>query len=281
MGDPNWRLGEYYDSKLPEAGLRLAREIGTITYRSGQEWRERFGQDRISGLSTGLQHEFKIEEYLSHQGKKWVNNYDPNSMLWISKAMDSFNLELPDKDGKPSLVAGLAPAMQPGLVIGVQHDVLFPVWQQKEIADCLRKNGNKNVAYYELDSTQGHDTFLISQETIAPAVKGHLEQEPFGAKHLWEAKAAAFHEVLTGFADLMSMPDMMRSIFRSMAKGAGTVEREQLRSMTKVLFAADGSNDDRIDDIFNTKLRTRRSVTMQEFLELREALTGSTPTYLP
>jgi len=282
MTDPNWNNGDYYDGALPENGLRLAREIGTITYRSGKEWQDRFGQGRLSEDRTGLQHEFQIEKYLSHQGKKWVNNYDPNSMLWISKAMDGFTLELPGKDGKPCLKAGLAAAMQPALVIGVQHDVLFPVWQQKEIADSLRAAGNKNVVYYELDSTYGHDTFLLNQITIGPAVKGHLEQEPGGAKHLWEEKSATFHDILQGVGELTSAPDMMRCIFRALAKGTDSAPQHELLSATKLLLAAGGLHDKRIDGIFKHKFRSQKQVSMKEFLEIREDLTsGVLETYLP
>ncbi|CAK9035840.1 unnamed protein product, partial [Durusdinium trenchii] len=174
MSDPNWRGGDYYDGQLPANGLRLARQLGTITYRSGLEWQQRFGQSLAKGITKreGLKNEFMIENYLAHQGEKWVNAYDPNSLLWISKAMDGFSLEKPDRDGKPSLLEGLKEAMMPALVIGVQHDVLFPVWQQKEIADTLRKAGNKGVVYYELDSIYGHDSFLLDAVSIGPAVKG-------------------------------------------------------------------------------------------------------------
>merc|ERR1712060_903939 len=158
-------------------------------------------------LDKGLDHEFEIERYLSHQGKKWVNNYDPNSMLWISKAMDGFTMELPGPDGKPCLKTGLAGAMQPALVIGVQYDVLFPVWQQKEIADTLRSNGNKSVCYYELDSTFGHDSFLLQMGSIGPAVKGHLEQEPGGAKQFWEKQAQIAHDVLVTLTRQTSVTD--------------------------------------------------------------------------
>mmetsp|Transcript_145 Transcript_145/g.449 ORF Transcript_145/g.449 Transcript_145/m.449 type:complete len:412 (-) Transcript_145:169-1404(-) len=178
--DPAWNNGDYYDGPLPEAGLKLAREIGTITYRSGLEWQARFGQARTPYETPidEVHYEFEIERYLVHQGKKWVNNYDPNSMLWISKAMDGFSMESLDETGVPSLKEGLKTAMQPALVIGVQHDVLFPVWQQKEIADTLRAVGNKHVVYYELDSHFGHDTFLLDYNSVGPAIKGHLEQVP-------------------------------------------------------------------------------------------------------
>jgi len=285
MGDPAWNNGDYYDGELPARGLRLAREIGTITYRSGQEWQERFGQDRFPGArgepDKGLDHEFQIEKYLSHQGQKWVNNYDPNSMLWISKAMDGFTMEQPGSDGRPCLKTGLATAMQPALVIGMQFDVLFPVWQQKEIADTLRAAGNKRVVYYELDSHFGHDSFLLDAVCIGPAVKGHLEQEPGGAKHLWEEMADNAAVILQSMSGVASMGDSMRSMFRALAKGEATVDKERLQSAAKLMFASEGLPERRIDELFDKHLPMRQ-VSMKEFLGLRDAIRQCQhDTYLP
>jgi homoserine O-acetyltransferase len=73
------------------------------------------------------------------------------------------------------LVQGLSTIRHPSLILGVQSDILFPYWQQKEIAECLRMGGNNDVTYYELDSMYGHDTFLIDLTNVGSAVKGHLE----------------------------------------------------------------------------------------------------------
>jgi len=121
--------------------------------------------------------EFKIESWLEEQAASPVSHMlDPNSYLYISKAMDSFTMELPGKvDGKPCLVTGLSGAMQPALIIGAQHDMLFPVWQQKEVADALRAAGNKSVVFYELGSMIGHNAFQSETVSIGAAIKGHLE----------------------------------------------------------------------------------------------------------
>ncbi|CAL1156107.1 unnamed protein product [Cladocopium goreaui] len=242
MSDPNWRGGDYYDGQLPANGLRLARQLGTITYRSGLEWQQRFGQSLAKGITKreGLKNEFMIENYLAHQGEKWVNAYDPNSLLWISKAMDGFSLEKLDKDGNPCLLEGLKGAMMPALVIGVQHDVLFPVWQQKEIADTLRKAGNKGVVYYELDSIYGHDSFLLDAVSIGPAVKGHLEQEPDGARHIWEDLASSAVGFLQAISQRGSTADSMRDIFRALSNGEKAlqdVERDRLKAMVKLVWS--------------------------------------------
>jgi len=282
MSDPQWNGGDYYDGPLPAAGLRLARQIGTITYRSGQEWQQRFGQNKIKDYTEGLDHEFIIEGYLDHQGKKWVNNYDPNSMLWISKAMDGFSMEKPDKDGNPCLVAGLASAMQPALVIGVQHDVLFPVWQQKQVADSLRRAGNKRVCYYELDSVFGHDTFLLDAVSIGPAVKGHLEQEPLGAQHLWEDMASNAARILQVITARTCTAAALRDMYRTLARGHDVVEKERLRTAVKLVWA-DRLGESNINQAFDEKL-PESLVTLPEFLSIREQLSpggSADETYLP
>ncbi|KAG9287715.1 hypothetical protein G9A89_004118 [Geosiphon pyriformis] len=237
MADPNWNKGFYYNGIPPHIGMKLAREIATISYRSGPEWEQRFGRKRAQeNQSPALCPDFLIETYLDHQGERWCLQYDPNSLLYISKAMDLFDMSASTLDeikrqrelrikenqlgpstepeqcslkvkSKPKeqksslsqyptlnppkkhisslsktsmndlkdLIQGLSVIQIPTLILGVQSDILFPCWQQKEIAECLKMGGNKNVTYYELDSMYGHDTFLIDLTNIGSAVKGHLE----------------------------------------------------------------------------------------------------------
>jgi len=179
--DPNWRGGDYYDGRAPTEGLRLARQVGTITYRSGEEWQHRFGQRRSRGHSPGPgasvgDAEFEIERYLLQQAKIGEKTQDANTLLCISRAIDRFTVEAPGADGQPCLAAGLARARQPALVIGVQSDILFPVWQQREVAQALRAAGNRHVVYYELDSVHGHSAFLHEADQMGPAILGHLSQ---------------------------------------------------------------------------------------------------------
>ncbi|KAF9958077.1 hypothetical protein BGZ70_009313 [Mortierella alpina] len=226
MADPNWNKGFYYDKVPPHSGMKLAREIATISYRSGPEWEQRFGRKRSQPLTTPSLWRTLLQ-------------YDPNSLLYVSKAMDMFDLSasisaetairrarntLRLQEGKGSsapenaatppeeqqaaacstgsagagtvaanpkanetdlddpkaqlndLKQGLSTIKDiPALVLGIQSDILFPVWQQKEVADCLRETGNKNVTYYELDSMYGHDAFLLEIVNVGSAVKGHLE----------------------------------------------------------------------------------------------------------
>lgn len=239
--DPNWARGFYYDGIPPHGGMKLAREIATVTYRSGPEWEQRFGRRRADpSRPPALCPDFLIETYLDHAGEKWCLEYDPNSLLYVSKAMDLFDLgqehrtrinelrkanagklqayldgsaidtdttsdtcslTLPEKpyeekeqpveveansaqtassDEPPAdLVAGLRPmANTPALILGVASDILFPAWQQREIATTLKRTGNKNVTHIELGeekSVFGHDTFLLDLKNVGGAVKSFLD----------------------------------------------------------------------------------------------------------
>ncbi|EGZ76541.1 homoserine acetyltransferase [Neurospora tetrasperma FGSC 2509] len=239
MMDPNWNRGFYYDNVPPHAGMKLAREIATVTYRSGPEWELRFGRRRADpSKPPALCPDFLIETYLDHAGEKFCLTYDPNSLLYVSKAMDLFDLghacqkaaatrraerleslhkgvyasnenvscslTLPDKPyeeqpesgssadidtklatqsdpSKPpeDLIKGLSALRDhPALVMGVASDILFPAWQQREIADALRLAGNRNVAHYELSEEQsmfGHDTFLLDVKNVGGAIKNFLQ----------------------------------------------------------------------------------------------------------
>ncbi|KAI5481150.1 homoserine o-acetyltransferase [Pseudohyphozyma bogoriensis] len=236
MSDPNWKRGFYYDDLPPHTGMKLARQIATITYRSGPEWEQRFSRKRrdISATSSALPSapvlcpDFLIETYLDHQGEQFCLKYDANSLIYISKAMDLFDMSkeslddlaarraerdagahvaealcpIPPSAGDlakaakggnnskkpafisslpsshaymPDLRAGLKEHHHPTLIMGVQSDTLFPVEQQRELAECLKANGNPHVVYYELNQPWGHDTFLLDVANVGSAIKGFLE----------------------------------------------------------------------------------------------------------
>lgn len=236
MMDPNWSRGFYYNGIPPHAGMKLAREIATVTYRSGPEWEQRFGRRRADpSKPPALCPDFLIETYLDHAGEKFCLEYDANSLLYVSKGMDLFDLglthrremarlrktnqtrthamggqgqadrscslALPDKpyqeqaaespsktfseavtstSDRPSddLVAGLVPLKDhPVLVMGVESDILFPAWQQREVAETLQAAGNRSVKHVELGedtSLFGHDTFLLDLEHIGGNIKRFL-----------------------------------------------------------------------------------------------------------
>ncbi|KAF8470849.1 Alpha/Beta hydrolase protein [Kalaharituber pfeilii] len=229
MADPAWNRGFYYDS------------IATITYRSGPEWEQRFGRHRADpSRPPALCPDFLIETYLDHAGEKWCLQYDANSLLYVSKAMDLFDLgaenareceeirernrwkvdasaprpaegggegrgkddtsctlTLPavpyteiarpiaptsDAPNAPSedLVNGLLHlSHHPTLVLGVASDILFPAWQQREVAETLRGVGNRKVTHVELGEDKslfGHDTFLLDLVNVGGAVGRFLKE---------------------------------------------------------------------------------------------------------
>eukprot|EP00123_Amoebidium_parasiticum_P015442 comp22974_c0_seq1/m.36531 comp22974_c0_seq1/g.36531 ORF comp22974_c0_seq1/g.36531 comp22974_c0_seq1/m.36531 type:complete len:446 (-) comp22974_c0_seq1:960-2297(-) len=172
MRDPNWNNGFYYGGDYPLEGMRNSRIIGTIAYRSAPEWEQRFGNRRVSTNAPHcFQADYLVEQYLEEQADLGAMRYDPNSMLYVTKAMDMFDLGR----GFDSLEDGLARIKAPTLILGVQSDILIPCWQQKEIAMKMKMGGHKAVTFYELDTIYGHDTFLLDVRNVGAAVKGHLE----------------------------------------------------------------------------------------------------------
>jgi len=157
LSDPHWNDGDYYGKTPPAHGLALARMVGHITYLSNESMHEKFGRalqekDRI-GFSFAA--DFKIESYLHHQGDTFTKRFDANSYLYITKAIDYFDLTL---DG--SLIAGLARAQAAFLVISVSSDWLYPPYQSQEIVSALTAN-EREVHYCEIRSNYGHDAFLL------------------------------------------------------------------------------------------------------------------------
>ncbi len=173
MCDPDWNEGRYYGASFPHRGQSVARAIGTITYRSGPEWQERFGRARSTEGPPQLGEDFEVESYLAHQAEKFCLQYDANSYLYISKAMDLFDLTEPSEDGGRAPIERIA---CPVLIVGVTTDVLFPIWQQRELRDLIEKcAAGAAVQFEELDAPYGHDTFLIEHRRLGASLKLHLE----------------------------------------------------------------------------------------------------------
>jgi homoserine O-acetyltransferase len=174
MNDPNWNHGDYYDSKGPDAGLSLARMIGHITYLSDRHMHEKFGrrfQKEDLPLST-FKNEFMVESYLHHQGNKFVDRFDANSYLYITKAIDYFDL----KKDYGSMHEAFANVTANFLVISFTSDWLYPSFQSKEIVQALRANG-KNVMYTDIETDMGHDTFLLDYEPLKKNISNFLKRE--------------------------------------------------------------------------------------------------------
>lgn len=178
--DPNWNGGEYDDATYPESGMRIARKLGVITYRSALEWDGRFGRVRLDESASaeddpfGL--EFQVESYLEGHARRFVRRYDPNCYLYLSRSMDWFDLA--DQAGGDTLAALAALAgngVEQALAIGANTDILFPVQQQQEVADGLARGGAE-AEFIGMDSPQGHDAFLVDFERFGPAVRGFLDR---------------------------------------------------------------------------------------------------------
>ena len=176
--DPNWNNGEYDEATYPESGMRMARKLGVITYRSALEWDGRFGRvrldsDRRDDDAFGL--EFEVESYLEGHARRFVRRFDPNCYLYLSRSMDWFDL---GEHAGGDVLRGLAAIrIDKALAIGVRTDILFPLQQQEQIADGLRAGGC-DATFLPLESPQGHDAFLVDIERFGPAVRGFLDGLP-------------------------------------------------------------------------------------------------------
>ncbi|MEO6365628.1 MAG: homoserine O-acetyltransferase [Luteimonas sp.] len=174
--DPAWNNGRYDDVRYPESGMRMARKLGVITYRSALEWDGRFGRVRLESDRRGGEDpfglEFEVESYLEGHARRFVRRFDPNSYLYLSRSMDWFDL---GETMGGDVMAGLAQIrLDKALAIGVQTDILFPLQQQQQIADGLRAGGS-DTRFLPLESPQGHDAFLVDIERFGPAVRQFLD----------------------------------------------------------------------------------------------------------
>jgi homoserine O-acetyltransferase/O-succinyltransferase len=172
--DPQWRRGDY-DAPGPVNGLRVARKLGLITYRSAAEWRQRFSRERVDVRAPGsgpFDVEFEVEAYLEMHAQKFIGTFDANCYLYLSRSMDLFDVA----EHGASVEAGLA-RIQAGktLVVGVETDFLFPIDQQEEIATLLARAG-RDVRFERLPSIQGHDSFLVDYDRFGPTVGSFLRE---------------------------------------------------------------------------------------------------------
>ena len=167
--DPNWQSGNYGAETMPIVGMRLARKLGMITYRSAEEWRVRFGRERASEESDSNDPfclDFEIEAYLEHNSNKFIGQFDPNCYLYLSRASDLFDIA----DHGATIEAGLAKIdVNRAMIIGVETDCLFPLYQQEELAEQLSIPG-REFEYVALESIQGHDSFLVDMDRFRPTI---------------------------------------------------------------------------------------------------------------
>lgn len=174
MADPNWNQGHYYDGAKPGMGLAIARMIGHITYLSDESMRTKFGRklQNRSALSFEFGAEFQVESYLQYQGNKFIERFDANSFLYITKAADYFDLAR--QYGKGSLVNAFSLCRSKFLVVSYTSDWLYPTYQSKEMVQAMKKN-NLNVSFCEIDAQWGHDAFLLPNERLDSLISGFLK----------------------------------------------------------------------------------------------------------
>lgn len=172
LADPNFADGQYHDKQVPAEGLGIARMIGHITYLSEESMRQKFGRE----LRTAQEYrydfdsEFSVETYLDYQGQAFVERFDANSYLYITKAMDYFDLE----KYYGSLKAAFAKAASRFLIVSFSSDWLFTPAQSEEIVNALTAGG-KDVSYCNINSPYGHDAFLLEPKSLGSLISGFLE----------------------------------------------------------------------------------------------------------
>lgn len=174
MADPNWNNGNYYNGPKPNLGLAIARMIGHITYLSDESMRIKFGrrlQDK-SDFSFNFDADFQVESYLRHQGAKFVDRFDANSFLFITKASDYYDLE--KQYGSGSAVKAFAKAKARFLIVSFTSDWLYPTYQSKAMVQAMKKNG-LDVSFCEIEAEWGHDAFLLPSERLTALINNFLE----------------------------------------------------------------------------------------------------------
>ncbi|MFA5287666.1 MAG: homoserine O-acetyltransferase [Candidatus Omnitrophota bacterium] len=171
MADAHWKSGNYYDGPAPSKGLAVARMIGHITYMSDKSMAEKFGRaKKEAGEHFKFTADFEVEGYLRYRGDSFVKRFDANSYLYITKAMDNFDAS----NGRP-LQDVLRGSKVKVMVISFKSDWLYPAYQSKEIVKACKLAGVETT-YCEIDSTYGHDAFLLEVEEEAHLIKHFLKK---------------------------------------------------------------------------------------------------------
>ncbi len=174
ISDPAWNNGDYYDKpNKPDRGLSNARMIGHITYLCEEAMYNKFGRrlQNKNHYDFNFDIDFQVESYLQHQGQIFVDRFDANSYLYITKAVDYFDPA--DKYG--SLANAFKDTVAKFLIISFDSDWLFPSSQSKEIVSSLMNLG-KDVSYCEIKSPCGHDAFLLEYEVQSKIIKSFLNE---------------------------------------------------------------------------------------------------------
>lgn len=177
--DPDWNNGDYYGGTPPARGLSLARMIGHITYLSDESMHQKFGRKLQNKSDYGFDLstlDFQVESYLSYHGDTFVKRFDANSYLYITKAIDYFDLT---KKGSLSMAEAFKGVLTKFLVISISSDWLYPPYQCKEIAEALSAN-DTDVRHCTIRSNYGHDAFLLESGQMNYTIGNFLTRTSVG-----------------------------------------------------------------------------------------------------
>ena len=163
--DPAWNDGDYGSQQQPETGLGLARAIAMLTYRSFASLEQKFGRERALASRNGLGASFEIAGYLEYQGVKLVKRFDANTYLYLTLAMDDYDVT----EGRGRAAQVLGQMSMPALVMGIDSDVLYPEAEAKALVEHL-----PNASYARINSPHGHDAFLIEFPQVAVRLRRFL-----------------------------------------------------------------------------------------------------------
>ncbi|NNK13125.1 MAG: homoserine O-acetyltransferase [Desulfofustis sp.] len=177
MVDPKWNRGNYYDSEKPDLGLSVARMIGHVTYLSDEAMRRKFGRklQNKANFSYGFDVDFMVESYLRYQGSQFVKRFDANSVLYITKAADYFDLV--NREPPAKSIQDIRAMPIKFLVISYTSDWLYPTYQAKELIQAL-KRADLDVSFCEIEADCGHDAFLIPDKRLGTLIGGFLDGVP-------------------------------------------------------------------------------------------------------
>lgn len=170
--DPNWNNGNYSADHIPNCGLATARMLAHITYLSEESMNRKFGRElqNASSYSFNFRRDFAVESYLEYQGRRFVERFDANSYLYITRAMDYFDLAA---DTNGDLAKAFKPVKAAALVISFSSDWLFPTFESHKIVNALLKN-RCNVSFCEIKSEYGHDAFLLEVDALGKMIRDFL-----------------------------------------------------------------------------------------------------------
>ncbi len=170
MSDPQWKNGEYEEQ--PQKGLAIARMLAHITYLSEESMRRKFGRllQDSEDYSFDFDKDFRIESYLQHQGTRFVERFDANSYLYITRAIDYFDIS---DASEGDMAKAFSRTKAPFLVVSFTSDWLFPSYQSREIVKALLDN-RLDVTFCNIESSYGHDAFLLETETLGSLISSFL-----------------------------------------------------------------------------------------------------------